>query len=149
VITISHRGCADVILLQVNDSRLDGWDLTEAYLPGAQMSRLSCAGTILRGATLRKADLQGTDLRRADLTGANLREADLRGTDLSDANLTDADLTGVRFDERTRWPGSSAPIAPPETVHEPIDEPSDPAVIAGVVARLLSGQLTAAVVGLV
>ena len=129
MIVIKHRTSPDVILLRVESDTLDGFDLSEAYLPGAVLAGTRCRGTLFRDATLKKADLRGIDLQgadlfganlaRADLTGANLaeallegadftgaclREADVRGADFSGARLSLADLTDVLCDARTQWP---------------------------------------------
>lgn len=58
--------------------------------------------------------------REANLTGANFTGADLSGADFSRADLTGAvlrktNLTGVKYDERTRWPEGFDP--PPQYVH--------------------------------
>jgi WD40 repeat protein/uncharacterized protein YjbI with pentapeptide repeats len=109
-------------------AHLDGEDLREVRLPGADLSaaalsevdlaRANLAGSRLDGATLRgaraagidlteaslgKASLVRADLRQAHLGGADLKGADLRaatldGADLSAACLREADLRGAAGD---------------------------------------------------
>ena len=84
-------------------------DLSNTFLPGAQLTRanlsearldgavLGAPGTSLFEANLSKASLTGADLRAADLRAADLRKADLNGANLSGAylnraNLSEADL---------------------------------------------------------
>ena len=74
------------------DADLSGANLSRADLRGADLSRADLRGANLRGADLRGADLSRADLSRADLRGANLSRADLRWADLRDANLRGADL---------------------------------------------------------
>jgi uncharacterized protein YjbI with pentapeptide repeats len=109
MVTIKHRRSPDVILLRVGTATLDGWDLSEAYLRGANMAGLSCVGTLFRGASLREASLRDAPLRGADLRDADLRGADLRGADLAAARLEGADLTDALVDGHTRWPDGGTP----------------------------------------
>ena len=77
-------------------------DLSNTYLVGANLKRLSLVGadlsnSDLQGVWLEEANLSGANLSRANLTRVeatlvNLRGANLRGTDLLQANLTRADL---------------------------------------------------------
>jgi hypothetical protein len=141
LIVIKHRTCPDVILLRVDTATLDGFDLSEAYLPGAVLADVRCRRTSFRAANLRRADLRGTDLTGADLSDANLsranlsgarlagallvgadlsdatlHRADLRGADLTGAQLPLVDLSRVVCDERTRWPAGIG--SRPEPVRE-------------------------------
>ena len=56
-----------------------------------------CAGSDLRGATLRGSDLRGADLRGSDLREADLNGAELTAADLRGAILTGADLSNARL----------------------------------------------------
>ena len=72
-------------------------DLTEADLPGANLSDANLGGADLSHADLSDANLGGAilsyaDLRGANLRGANLREAHLSYAILSGAILSEADL---------------------------------------------------------
>ena len=100
--------------------RLDGADISGAYLGEASLNRARFAWTNLAGARFQQADLRGAIFREANLTNTNFIGADLSGADLSQADLTGADLrnanlTGIGYDERTRWPEGFDP--PPLYVH--------------------------------
>ena len=74
--------------------------LSEAYLPGENLSRANLFKANLREARLHDADLSGANLREASLgeahlLGANLRDANLRGADLHGAHLSRANLNGA------------------------------------------------------
>jgi hypothetical protein len=75
-----------------------------AWLQGAQLDGAYLKTSDLRQAQLEGAQLVNANLNNAHLQGANLHGADLRGADLRQACLDGAKLTGVRFDERTKWP---------------------------------------------
>ena len=66
---------------------IDGDDLYEANLRGANLYGAYLRGADLRGANLYGANLYGADLRGANLCGANLYGANLRGADLCGADL--------------------------------------------------------------
>lgn len=74
-------------------------DFTYANLALANLSQAD-----FRGARFIDANLQGAMLNRADLSGADLRGADLYGADMRNATLT-----GIRYNERTRWPAGFTP----------------------------------------
>jgi hypothetical protein len=79
-------------------------NLAGAWLQGAQLD-----GAYLKASDLRQAQLQGARLVNANLNLAHLQDANLHGADLSGADLRQAcldgaDLSGIRFDERTKWP---------------------------------------------
>jgi uncharacterized protein YjbI with pentapeptide repeats len=81
---------------------LEGVDLLNARLIGANLSQVNLEGATLRGADLRAANLQGTTLRGADLYGAwfenaNLRDADLSGANMYRATFVGADITYTEF----------------------------------------------------
>ena len=85
--------------------RLEGIDLTRAYLEGADLTRANLIRAILTEAILFRADLERANLTGADLTGANLTFANLirailirailERAKLTRADLTGADLTGA------------------------------------------------------
>ncbi len=95
---------------------LEGADLTQASLAGADLGGLSMNGVDLRHAVLDEAIFQETDLQYADLSNSSMREAQLERTDLRyailhqadmseanliDANLSVADLTEAIFQDAT------------------------------------------------
>ena len=96
------------------ESGLEGANLTETYLYGADLRGANLTGADLTGADLYGANLTGanlsranllhTDLRDANLEGANLEGAHLSYADLRCANLTGANLTGAKYDKSTIWP---------------------------------------------
>ncbi len=79
----------------LSDMELDGANLSEAVLDGAELFDSNLANTNLKMATMRGADLSGANLGGAELYKADLREASLIGADLSGAYLAEADLTGA------------------------------------------------------
>jgi hypothetical protein len=108
----------------LENARLNGADLTEVLLCGANLhgahlteakvrsadfrhANLSetawhntfVVNTALDDATLTAANLRRTTLMAASLTGSSLREADLTGALLSGVNLTRTDLSGACFAE--------------------------------------------------
>jgi uncharacterized protein YjbI with pentapeptide repeats len=97
---------------RVAANNFGGYDLQNANLQNAKLTKANFNAARLQNANLRKAtltmailnkaDLKGAifkdaDLRRADLQGVDLRDADLRGADLSEVNLQGADLRGARL----------------------------------------------------
>ena len=60
-------------------------------------------GTVVTG-TFRANPAASAHSRAAHLQGADLQGADIRGADLREACLDGANLTGVKFDQRTKWP---------------------------------------------
>jgi hypothetical protein len=81
----------------LNDATLDGADAPGVSLAHAVLDRVHLAGAKLSGADLSAAHLEGADLRGADLSGANLRAAVLTGACLLGANLSGARLDGATF----------------------------------------------------
>ena len=79
--------------------RLDGLDLSSAYLYKANLELASLKGISFSGAVLADSNLQN-----ADLAGANLYKAQLQGANLSQADLDGASLEAVIWDEKTKWP---------------------------------------------
>jgi uncharacterized protein YjbI with pentapeptide repeats len=73
-------------------------DLSGAILVKADARRAKFVSTSLKGAVLDEADLTFADLTNADLSGASLRGTSLRGTKLFSADLRSADLTGAILD---------------------------------------------------
>ncbi len=83
-------------------AKIMGANLMDADLRGADLRRARLMGTDLRGTDLREADLRraklmGADLRLANLMEANLRRADLRFSNLNEANLNEANLKLVKL----------------------------------------------------
>ena len=78
--------------INLQESFLDGANLTGAYLEMAILSKAQ-----LNGADLREARLYGVNFWKAQLQGANLGNANLRGIDLRESNLHGANLGGVRL----------------------------------------------------
>lgn len=73
-------------LADLEDADLSGYDLSYAFLSGANLFR---------------AKMVGCDLSGAHLIVTNMKEADLHGADLSRANLLDADLSGANLENAT------------------------------------------------
>lgn len=97
-------GCADAPRPGVEWRRclVDGVDLANIDLSGAEIRDSSFKRTNLEGAVLarvdgRRAKFVSARLVGADLSGANLVEADFTNADLTGAKLVDADLRGARF----------------------------------------------------
>ncbi|MFO7564008.1 MAG: DUF2169 domain-containing protein [Enhygromyxa sp.] len=85
----------------VEGCTLDGADLSEARMIGANLR-----GTSLRAANLRKAVLDGADLSECDLAEAKLYQVVARGarfevSDLREAELISANLMGASFARAT------------------------------------------------
>ena len=90
-----------------------GSDLTNANLPGVDLSNrnledLNLGGANLTQANFERSSLKGANLQGAILEGANLQGADLDGTRLEDANLEGADLRGAREMAFARIKGTPA-----------------------------------------
>jgi uncharacterized protein YjbI with pentapeptide repeats len=79
-------------------------NLAGAWLQGAQLDDAYLKKSDLRQAQLDGASLVNAKLNNAHLQGANLQGADLRGADLRETCLDGANLSGVKFDQRTKWP---------------------------------------------
>jgi hypothetical protein len=71
-------------------------DLTQAWLPRANMRNAYAVLANFQGTNLFWADLRGADLRGANLQGADLRGADFQGADLQGANLQETKLRGAK-----------------------------------------------------
>jgi Kef-type K+ transport system membrane component KefB len=105
--------------LQLAQSDLHGQDLSNLYLPEANLRGANLNGANLHGvilhranlsqATLQQANLENSELAGANLRGANLRRADLRGADLRRTDLTSVVLRDARYDVYTRWPEGFRP----------------------------------------
>ena len=67
-----------------------GFELPEAHLLNAKLSRANFTDAVLDRANLRGADLSNAKLIRTSLVGADLTGANLDGADLTDANLDGA-----------------------------------------------------------
>jgi uncharacterized protein YjbI with pentapeptide repeats len=83
--------------------------LAGAWLQGAQLDDAYLKESDLRQARLDGASLVNAKLNNAHLQGANLQGADLRGADLRETCLDSANLSGVKFDQRTKWPNGFDP----------------------------------------
>lgn len=104
--------------IAVDAEKLAGADLSDfnlhrALLAGADLTRSTMTGTILRnacldGATMIEANLIGAalmlalvrsaNLQRANLTDAGLNMAKFQASDLTSANLTNADVGRTSFE---------------------------------------------------
>jgi uncharacterized protein YjbI with pentapeptide repeats len=73
---------------------LEGADLRNAHLEGANLSKAN-----LQNADLWRAHLEGTDLNKASLQGSYLIEAHLTHSDLSRAQLEGAELANVMLSD--------------------------------------------------
>ncbi|NTW74193.1 MAG: pentapeptide repeat-containing protein [Chlorobiaceae bacterium] len=80
---------------------LDGVDLDNRMLSGADLQGARFVGASLKSADLSMARLQKANLRRADLRSANLEKADLRQADLRGATLWRASVGRAKFDGAT------------------------------------------------
>lgn len=67
-----------------------GFELPEAHLANARLSRANFTDAVLDRANLRGANLSQAKLVRTSLVGADLTDANLDGADLTDANLEGA-----------------------------------------------------------
>jgi len=76
-------------------ANLEGVDLKDAYLEGANLYRAN-----LRYANLGGANLEGAFLYLANLEGANLEGAYLSGANLERANLEGANLEGTILEKK-------------------------------------------------
>jgi uncharacterized protein YjbI with pentapeptide repeats len=78
-------------------------DLTNAFLDGANLNEVNVTGADFRGASLYLTQMKGAELKDATFTGANLQGANLSGA-------KNANLAGARTDKRTTCPdGKSGP----------------------------------------
>jgi uncharacterized protein YjbI with pentapeptide repeats len=83
--------------------RLNGLDLSRAYLPGALLDSADLSAAVLDSArldsaTLSRARFVASSLNSASVAGATLHGADLSGASATAANLSGADLRGARLD---------------------------------------------------
>ena len=90
------------IFADLNNTDLDGANLSgaileEANFAGATLNKAILRFAYLEGANIRKADLSGADLYKANLTAADIEDVDLRGAVLRGTNLTGAILAGVNL----------------------------------------------------
>lgn len=139
-------------------SRLDGGDLSAAWLQGANFMLAALQGADLAGARLQMADfasagLQGATLAFASLELAGLRDADLEGASLQMARLAGADLSGAKLQGsdmrgtviwRTPPPAGEAPAAA-DMAQIVLRAPAEEELVAlgAALARLDSGPLKA------
>jgi hypothetical protein len=81
---------------------LDGANLSDQWLVGADLRDAHLSRTNLRGATLiGHADLRGADLFNANLKDATLIDADLSRANLRNATLIDSNLRGANLKDAT------------------------------------------------
>jgi hypothetical protein len=85
----------DMNEIQLPGAYLVNTDLSNVWMPYANLTGANFFGTTLTGACFRSADLTRVYFRSADLTQANLQSATLTGAKLIGATLTGADLTGA------------------------------------------------------
>lgn len=84
----------------LDESILDGADLTEAAWAKVYAERASFRRATLASATLRGAKLNGANFFRADLRRVNLAHAELPGARFEKALLKGANFSGAQLDER-------------------------------------------------
>jgi len=110
----------------LTDAKLPGIDLSEFDLSQAVLTRVNLTGAKLRGTILMQADLVGANLSGADLTRASLRGANLRGANLQGAvlgkmhildlvslgshKIEDTDLKNAVYDQYTQFPEKFNPV---------------------------------------
>ncbi len=92
-------------IISLERASLQGINLHNADLPGANLTRTSLRNADMRNANLQKTSLRGAKMTNANLSNANLYEADLSNallagvilhhTNLSKANLWGADLSNA------------------------------------------------------
>ena len=83
---------ADLSFCDLSGRYFADWNLANAKLVGARLTRAD-----LHGANLERADLFGADLSNSDFRGAKMSRADLRGTILHDSKFDGADLNGINM----------------------------------------------------
>ena len=83
--------------VNLRDANLRGADLLSANLQGANLQGANLRGADLLSANLQGAYMQGANLRGADLQDADLLDSDLRGANLRGVNLRDAKLLGTKL----------------------------------------------------
>ena len=91
--TDGHREQMDLTEAWLPKANLEGANLTWVRLNGADLSDAKLFKAKLQGAKLQGADLREADLAYAKLNKAKLSKADLNNAKLSRANLSEADLT--------------------------------------------------------
>lgn len=87
-----------------------GADLDDSNLDGLQLSHKNFDGARADGATFRGSQLQDASLRGASFRGACLEGANLSGADLAGADFSGADVAGVTIVPKAEkaalvWPG--------------------------------------------
>ena len=90
---------ANLCEAELSDANLSGANLSEADLREAVLCGADLGGEVLSEADLSRANLTESDLTEADLTEAVLVVADLHGANLREADLTDTDLRGANLRE--------------------------------------------------
>jgi hypothetical protein len=95
MIQIKNRFSLEVIFESKKDTVKEA--VIEAVINGTNLYDANLCGANLGGANLFGADLCDTNLRGADLGGADLSSANLRGADLGGANLGDTNLCGANL----------------------------------------------------
>lgn len=98
----------DLQSADLDGARLEGMNLSYAYLSGASLKGARLSHALLFSAQLDRAELEGADLRSANLSEATLRKAELAGANLNGAELTYVDLSYARasnadFSGATVW----------------------------------------------
>ena len=110
---------------------LQGAELQEIHLAGADLSYADFSGANLAGANLRGCDLSYADFSGANLSGADLRGCLLFGSDFRGALLEGALLDHADFDAYTHFPKDFDPKAHRLhgiTVDTSVPSPHDPSV---------------------
>ncbi len=83
------------LLINLQESWLNGADLMEARLSEAFMNKVYLQGAFLEEAQLREASLDEVRMQRATLEGAELQRASLEKAQLQEADLNHARLQGA------------------------------------------------------
>jgi len=77
----------------MTEAILPGADLSEAQASGVEFFRCDLCNVNFQGALLRNVNLRAANVRGAKFTGADLGVAILRETDLTGADLSGVDLS--------------------------------------------------------
>ncbi len=82
----------EIPLLDLSNAYLFGADLTKIDLHGAKLHWTNFGNAMMSAANLQHADLQHAQLQKANLSNARLQEANLSNARLQEANLSNARL---------------------------------------------------------
>jgi uncharacterized protein YjbI with pentapeptide repeats len=96
-IKLDDKVPSQILSQPVKDRRLNGYDLSNAYLRDANFKGNDLSYTNLSSSNLSYGNFSEANLSNADLSGVNLSGANLRDANLSYANLSDADLSATNL----------------------------------------------------